>query len=136
MRKDIFLLAVVSLIGIALFTQKVEAQTVDLNNAARAFVGELAREDFSAAVERFGSPLNDSLPPEELRKTWTGIIAKGGSFTKIVGVEDRVEEYGGQKYDVVIVHCQLERAETDVRMSFNRRAQITSLWFVPPQKNR
>jgi|ERR1041384_770930 hypothetical protein len=133
------LLIVGLLAGMMLLTQptkSVAAETVDLKTSARTFVETLAREDFAAAVKSFGQPLDSSLPPEELRKTWTMIIAKGGPFVKIAGIETgRGEEYGGQRYDVVLVHCELAHAKMDVRLSFNRTAQITSLWFVPPEKN-
>ena len=134
-----FVLRIVSLVGIVLFTQTtkiVEAQAVDLKSSARTFVETLAREDFATAVKSFGAPLNNSLPPEELRTSWKAVLAKRGGFQKILGIRiGRVEEYGGQKYDVVIVQCQLERAQMDVRISFSRARQITSLWFVPPEKN-
>ena len=113
---------------------KVEAKRVDLRLAASAFVETLAREDFSDAVKSFGPPLNSSLSPEELRETWKSILSKRGAFKKIVGIESgRVEEYGGQKFNVVVVECQFERAKINVRISFNSAARITSLWFVPPE---
>jgi hypothetical protein len=136
MKKNRFAFTAVLLISLMLLpppAKRVAAQPFDLKAAASAFVETLARADFAAAVKSFGAPLNRSLPAAELQKTWQGIIAKNGSFAKIVGVQaGPVEEYGGQKYDVVLVQCQLKQAAIVVRLSFNRQAQITSLWFVPP----
>ena len=104
-------------------------------SVARSFVEAMAREDFAEAVKSFGPPLNGSLPAVELQKTWKAVLTKGGAFQRVIEIQTgRVEEYGGQKYDVVIVRCQLEHAVVDVRMSFDSAARITSLWFVPPGK--
>jgi uncharacterized protein len=137
MKRVNVLLIIVLLIGVVLSLRvggKVEAKGADLRLAAGAFVEKLARGDFPDAVKSFGPPLNSSLPPEELRGTWKSILSRRGAFKKIVGIEsDRVEEYGGRRYNVVVVECQFERAKMNVRISFNSAARITSLWFVPPE---
>ena len=115
--------------------EKAGAKTIDLKLAARNFVETLVREDFSDAVKSFGTPLSSSLPAERLRETWKSVLTERGSFKEIVGIQSsRAEEYRGQRYDVVVVKCQFERAKMDVRISFNNATQITSLWFVPPEK--
>ena len=139
MRRTCLALAFVSSAVIALATLptvKAGARASDLGTSARAFVETLARGDFAEAAKSFGPPLDGSLPPEELRKDWEGITAKGGPLEKVIGVRGgRVEEYAGRKYDVVVVQCRLSRARMNVRISFDRAGRITSLWFVAPDKN-
>lgn len=132
-------LVVAALLGGVLFSSlayaKQEAKADALKASAKAFVGMLAQEDFSNAVRNFGSPLKTSLPAEKVRETWKSVLAEHGSFKKIRDVQlGKVEEYGGKKYDVVLVRCEFAQADYTVRVSYNSEKQITSLWFVPTDK--
>src|SRR5262249_20366698 len=110
-----------------------EREPARILDSARALVEALAQGDSKAAVERlFDDKFQVSLPLRELEKSWRSVVARAGGFHRINSVSlDKPETHGGQTVSVVRVECAGKEHPFALRLSFNDRGRISSLWFVP-----
>lgn len=136
-RERLHLLLALALLGGVLRPSWAQAkggsEVTDPRASARVFVQLLAQERYEEAVKNFGSPLN--LPATDLRNVWAAIVAKRGAFKKVRSVRlEKTEEYGGRKYEVVLVNCKFSQSDYALRLSYSSGGKITSLWFVPAAK--
>ena len=99
----------------------------DLTGPAKDFVGMLAKGDYSGAVVKFDETMKGAMPEETLEQAWQSLLAKTGPFEKIVGVGQKKE----QGYDVVLVTCQFENTQLDIKVVYNNEREISGLWFQP-----
>lgn len=115
---------------VALFIACDQEQTVsvpDLTGPAKDFVGMLANGDYANAVEKFDETMKGVMPVETLAQAWQSVLEKTGPFEKISGIGQRKE----QGYDVVLVTCQFENTQMDVKVVYNDKKEISGLWFQP-----
>lgn len=104
-------------------------KAADLTPLAKGFVELLVKGDYATAVTRFDVRMKAAMREEKLKQAWTSLIEQVGSFKKQVGVKQTKE----QEYDVVLVTCEFEKTQLDVKVVFNDYKQISGLWFVPTQ---
>jgi dienelactone hydrolase len=115
------------------------ADSGDLEAKARAFLSAVAGDDLAAATKDFDEAMQKALPHEKLRGIWKDLVGKGGAFKKLGGARSGKAD----KYDIVTVRCEFEKAAYDARVVFNGEKQITGLFFrqaadykAPPYVNR
>jgi dienelactone hydrolase len=97
-------------------------------SSARAFIGLLAAEDFSAAAARFDPTMKAALPADRLATTWARVLAQAGPYVSIVSA--RKETRG--PYQVVSTTCRFQNLNLDIVTTFNAAGEIAGLSF-PPQ---
>jgi dienelactone hydrolase len=141
-RKETSMLeSLVILAGLSLGAAPPPAQDEVYRNQARALVLALTREDFAAASRDFDAAMQKALPEEKLREMWKDLISKVGPFSRIRSVRiDTVD-----RYRVVVLVCQFEKATLETRVAFdqagkvaglNSRAQRPKIDFQPPEYAR
>jgi dienelactone hydrolase len=104
-------------------------RTADLESRAKAFVRQLEKEDFRAAVREFDEAMNKALPGDALEKLWKQVVKQVGALREVRGV--RSEKI--RTFDIVFVACHFEKANLDVKVVFNPEKQVTGLSFVSPK---
>src|SRR5262249_13882491 len=109
--------------------QQEASKSEDTTASAKAFVNQLAAEDFQNATKNFDSTMTAALPADRLRLAWQSLIAQAGKFKK--QLSNRKEKVGS--YEIVYVTCEFERTPLDVKVAFNNSKQISGLFFVPSQ---
>ncbi|HEX5269397.1 MAG TPA: alpha/beta fold hydrolase [Gemmataceae bacterium] len=96
-----------------------------LEERARALVTALEKEDFAAAAKDFDEAMNKALPPDKLGETWKGIVKQVGALKKQgAATAEKV-----QKYDVLWVACEFEKATLFTRVVFDAEGHVTGLSF-------
>jgi uncharacterized protein len=94
---------------------------------ARAFVTALSKEDFTAATADYDEAMQKALPSEKLADLWKSLAKQVGPFQKQgEAVTEKVE-----KYDVVWITCEYEKATLYARLVFTTEGKITGLSFRP-----
>jgi dienelactone hydrolase len=106
------------------------AAAPDFRARARAFVKQLAEEDYAGAGKDFDATMRKVLPGDKLAQVWTGLLRHLGPFKR--QGETRSEQR--EKLTIVYVSCQFERSSVDAKVVFRADGQITGLFFVPPRK--
>jgi dienelactone hydrolase len=134
MKKSLGFLAVgLSLLAIgAVFLPEpppAEPKWEELKAKAKAFVEQLAKDDFEAAVKDFDTVMAKVQPPDKLGETWKGFVEKIGAFKKQKSM--RTERIG--KYAIVYVACEFAKAPFDIKVVFNGDQQISGMFFTPPK---
>jgi uncharacterized protein len=98
-----------------------------LEGRARALVTALGKEDFAAAAKDFDEAMNKALPPDKLGNTWKGLVKQVGALKKQgAATAEKV-----QKFDVVWIACEFEKATLYTRVVFNDEERVTGLSFRP-----
>jgi len=101
----------------------------DFVNKAGAFVDSLLAENYQAAVKEFDETMSRALPEEKLKQIWEKLQTQAGLFKEKLGV--RTEQKGG--YEIIYIVCAFEKADVDVKVVFNKDAEIAGLFFLPSQ---
>lgn len=122
-----FLLLVLVSGGIAIAEPPEKVADKDLVSAAEQFVQQLAKGDFSAAGKEFDVTMRHALPTAKLKQTWESLLANVGALKKQLNT--RTQRLG--EYEAVLVTCQFEKANCDVKVVFNRSKKISGLFFLP-----
>ena len=107
--------------------QKQAVSAPNLTGPAKDFVGMLAQGDYAESFAKFDETMKGVMPVDTLEQAWQSLLAKTGTFEKIVGVGQRKE----QGYDVVLVTCQFENTQLDVKVVYNDKKEVSGLWFQP-----
>jgi hypothetical protein len=100
---------------------------VALTETARAFINQLAENDFTGAYSRFDTAMSKAMPVSNLISTWHQVVAQVGPYTGQVA--NRTAEQQGSL--VVTVTCQFEDAYIDVQLVFDTSGKINGLTFTP-----
>ncbi|HKI38802.1 MAG TPA: alpha/beta fold hydrolase [Gemmataceae bacterium] len=101
------------------------AEPPKLEDRARALVAALGKEDFAAATKDFDETMTKALPPDKLGDIWKGIVKQVGAFKKSGAVTTEKTE----KYDIVWVACEFEKATWYTRVVFDGERRVTGLFF-------
>jgi dienelactone hydrolase len=99
----------------------------DFSKLGRTFILELATGQFDKAAVQFDAAMSQALPEAKLAQTWSSLVAQVGSLKTIHEVRVVPE----QKFKVVYVTCQFEKAMLDAKIVFSSDAKIAGLFFVP-----
>jgi hypothetical protein len=103
------------------------AAAEELEAKARALVAALEKEDYAAAVKDFDDTMKKALPTEKLGEVWKGIVKQVGALRKT----GKVQKEKVQKYDVVWVSCEFEKANLWTRAVFDEGQKVAGLSFRP-----
>jgi dienelactone hydrolase len=103
------------------------AEPGHLEARARAFLSAVAEDDLAAATKDFDEAMKKALPEQKLRDIWKDLVTKGGAFRKLGGVRTGKVD----KFDIVTVRCEFEKAAYDARVVFNADKRISGLFFRP-----
>lgn len=95
--------------------------------AARAFVEQMVKQDFSAAVAPFDDTMKTAMPAAKLQETWDAVLKEIGPF-KQAG-KTRTEKQGS--YTIVFVTCAFQKATIDIKVVFDQSKRIAGLLFTP-----
>lgn len=95
--------------------------------AARAFVEQMVKQDFSAAVATFDDTMKAAMPAAKLQETWDTVLNAVGPFKQ---VRKATTEKQGQ-YTIVFVTCSFQKAIIDIKVVFDQSKRIAGLFFTP-----
>ena len=101
--------------------------TQDEIMAARTFVEQMVKQDFSAAVATFDDTMKTAMPAAKLQETWDEVLKEIGSFKQVR--KTRTEKQG--PYTIVFVSCSFQKAIIDIKVVFDQSKRIAGLFFVP-----
>jgi dienelactone hydrolase len=105
----------------------VAAEPPNLEERARALVTAADKGDFAAASKDFDDAMNKAMPPEKFAETWKGLVKQVGSLKK----QGKATAEKVQKYDVIWVACEFEKATLYTRVVFDGDGRVTGLSFRP-----
>src|SRR5690349_809516 len=74
-------------------------ETGNPEETAKSFVNLLVQQNFSEAENQFASAMKQGLPEDQLKVTWSTLIAQVGPFKKIA----KVNSGKYLEYDIVLV---------------------------------
>lgn len=94
---------------------------------AIGFVDALIKEDFTKAATNIESKLKKSLTPENLKASWKCLTSQAGKFKK--HITTRTERL--QHYHIVIIRCEFELCQSEIRIVFNRQGKIVGFTIAP-----
>jgi dienelactone hydrolase len=103
------------------------AEPPNLEERARALVTALGKEDYAAASKEFDDAMNKAMPADKFAETWKGLVKQVGALKK----QGKVTAEKVQKYDVVWVACEFEKATLYTRVVFDDQGRVTGLQFRP-----
>jgi dienelactone hydrolase len=97
----------------------------NLEERARALVTAADKGDFAAASKDFDDAMNKAMPPEKFAETWKGLVRQVGPLKK----QGKATAEKVQKYDVIWVACEFEKATLYTRVVFDGGGRVTGLSF-------
>lgn len=98
-----------------------------LKELAQDFVSLLLKADFTSATLNFDDEMKTALTESKLQESWQNIILEAGNLLQ-VEIESTMEM---ENYRIVVVRCQFQRNNVDVRVVFNENKQISGLNYIP-----
>ena len=93
---------------------------------ARAFVDQLAKGNYAAAVSAFDETWVRKMPVAKLKQAWEAVVASAGAFQQQTGLQEAAED----PYNVVYVTCRFARTSLDVKLYYNTQQRISRLEFA------
>ncbi|MFC1675998.1 M56 family metallopeptidase [Planctomycetota bacterium] len=121
------LLAVLSCVALTNAQSSSQDKQIDKKSLAKEFVQLLVNEDFKAATKTFDATMKKALPAERLKEVWKSTTGQAGAFQKQLGVRKQKWLWS----DIIFVTCQFEKGPLDVKVVYDKKTQISGLWFVP-----
>jgi tetratricopeptide (TPR) repeat protein len=109
---------------------KHKAENEQLSSPARSLIKQLAAEEYDRAVERFDSNLKMTMPAHVLQDRWRTVVAEVGAFKRTINATPGRT----QGYEVVTVKCEFDEGLLDVRVVYDKKKQVTGLFFIYPPK--
>jgi uncharacterized protein len=94
---------------------------------AEQFVELLVKGDFAGAEAKFDATMKTALPEAKLRDTWKTLTQQVGAFQK--QLRTRASDQAG--YKVMLVTCQFEKAQLDIKVVLDGKGQVAGLFFQP-----
>lgn len=104
-----------------------ENEAVDLSSKATALVDHLVKGEYGPVTAEFDSAMSAQMTEAGLAQTMGTLQQQVGSFQRRSGVQ-RTQEQG---YEVVLVTCEFERANLNVRVVYDQDGLVTGLFIVP-----
>jgi dienelactone hydrolase len=97
-----------------------------LKELAQNFVGLLLKADFTSATLNFDDQMKAALTESKLQESWQDLILDAGNLLQL-HIESTMEM---ENYRIVIIRCQFQRHNIDVKVIFNENKQISGLNFT------
>ena len=107
------------------------ANTEEKTELAESFVKLLIDKKYEQATQSFDNKMKRALPAAGLAHAWKSTMAQVGLFQRQLGT--RTEKV--LRTDIIYVTCQFESSPLDIKVVYNKRSQISGLWFVPVPQN-
>jgi hypothetical protein len=101
-------------------------ERANLETRARVFLLAIARDDIGTAVKDYDEAMRKALPAEKLRGAWKNLAAHGGAFKSLGGAQASKAD----RYDVITVRCDFEKAAYDARVVFDAGKHVAGLSFT------
>ncbi len=86
-------------------------------------VGLLVNSDFQGAISHFDETMKAAVTAETVGQVWKGLIAQSGAFRRIVKSTKEISN----DLNIVIVTCEFERDNWDIRFAFGKDQKIGGL---------
>jgi hypothetical protein len=107
--------------------QHLVTETVAPKTQDNEFVELLVNQQFATATDSFDETMKNQLPPEKLEEIWKSTIDQMGPFKQQIGI--RTEKQ--LDYDVLLVTCEFEKGNLDIKIVQNDKKQVAGLFFEP-----
>ncbi|HJX83806.1 MAG TPA: alpha/beta fold hydrolase, partial [Candidatus Angelobacter sp.] len=120
----------VFMVGIVFFVAGARAE--DFQARSREVVTQLAAREFDKVEARFDATMSSLSPVAKLAETWHAILARAGSFKSITGTRQQAS----QKYEVVFVTTEFERAILDLKLVWDSQGHIAGFFIAPGQSGQ
>ena len=91
---------------------------------AEGMVDSMAKGDFASATKDFDAACKAALPAEGLGPVWSQFTAKAGAFKSRTGSRE-TQESGFQTVHVI---CRFEKANWDIKVTFDKDGKIGGLY--------
>jgi hypothetical protein len=104
-----------------------EHSSFDTRALAIGFIESMVKGDFEKAAMNLDSTLKESLAPENLRSSWRCLTSQAGKFKKHVDVCTEMIH----QYHIVILKCEFERCQSEIRVVFNKKGKIAGFTITP-----
>jgi hypothetical protein len=96
---------------------------------AQEFLDAVFKGDHSAASAFYDEAMAKALPKKEkLEAIRDGLRSQFGQIKK----QSVARRVNGEKYDAVFVTCEFEKSTIEARVVFDKKGQVTGLFFQPP----
>jgi hypothetical protein len=105
-------------------------RSTGIERTADRFLTYLVAEDYAAATGLCDARLAQNMTPERLKQSWALLRRVVGEFKRETRIHTEME--GADR--VVVITCEFERREMDLRVTFNDQGKITHLVFVSAGK--
>jgi hypothetical protein len=102
-------------------------KSFDPNALAIGFLDALVKEDYAGAATNFAPKLKKTLTLENLKASWKCLTSQAGKFKK--NIKTRTEKL--QHYHIVIIRCEFELYQAEMRIVFNRYGKIAGFTIAP-----
>ena len=96
---------------------------------AEGMVDSMAKGDFASATKDFDATMQAALSAEQLGQSWAQVTAQIGAFKSRTGSRE-AQEAG---FQTVHVTCQFEKANWDIKVTFDKDGKIGGLLGSPTQ---
>jgi dienelactone hydrolase len=94
---------------------------------ANAVLNLLQQNKFSEAITYFDSAYSKRVGAEKLEQSWRAIVASSGAYVKT----NDAKESKQFKFISVVLKCEFERRNIDMKMVFNAQDKISSFSIAP-----
>ncbi|MFT3771824.1 MAG: alpha/beta fold hydrolase [Minicystis sp.] len=105
----------------------VEPHARDLEDAARAVVDRLSREDWQGAGATFDAILRGSLPPDKLHALWARTVKKSGAFVEV----ESAAIAAADGLAAVLLTCRFASGAAVVKVVYDLRDQVAGFFILP-----
>ncbi|MDN5200109.1 alpha/beta fold hydrolase [Fulvivirgaceae bacterium BMA10] len=128
MKHIIFFPAVFLITSGISFSQAQESK-IDITKKVLTYFQENKTDEI---VKYFDDNMKAQLPSEKLSQVWQTLNVQAGKFKEASDIE--TQEVQGS--EVVVYTCIFEKANLDLRLSFDPNNKINGMFFVPSKKKR
>lgn len=94
---------------------------------AIGFIESMVQGDFKQAAMNLDTSLRESLTPKKLKSSWKCLTLQAGKFKKHIDIRtERIHHY-----NVVILKCEFERCQPEIRIVLNKKGKIAGFTITP-----
>ena len=87
------------------------------------------KNDYKSVVSYFDDTMKKGMTEEQLKAVWEQQII--GSVGKFVKAEADITTSSQGGYDILLIPCIFEKAKLNIQLAFNKKGQISGLFFKP-----
>jgi len=91
-----------------------------------------AAGDYQGASQLFDRILLQTLPPEKVKEVWENLLGLAGPYRGQIRRESEVKE----TYFIVLVTCEFEHKNINIKVVLDRSRKITGFWYLPDTRQK